>query len=289
MFVPRAVDAESPPKSEQLGCSRANRVRASYWPWRQSRARAGQAGIERGNELPRPGERSIRAARTRRRQLFSRVAAARLPHPPPEGPRRVRVLRGPGLGLLVVEFEPPVIEKLRGDLTRISVVAAVAGAVLLAFAVAWSRSAARLAAVERKAAREQRLVALGSMALDMAHELRNPLTSLKGHAQLLVEDLEEPKQRAKAERVVREASGSSLRESRTSGRDGRSSARRDARELVSRALRIWRRKRERVPSDAPTSCLDEERRARATHWATTLARRAARRRCLRVAQDGATC
>lgn len=110
--------------------------------------------------------------------------------------------------LVVIEFEPPVIARLHGHLTRISIVAAAAGAVLLAFAIAWARSAARLAEVERKAAREQRLVALGSMSSVMAHELRNPLASLKGHAQLLVEDLaelNEPKKKAKAERVVREA------------------------------------------------------------------------------------
>ncbi|MBX3202097.1 MAG: hypothetical protein KF894_28465 [Labilithrix sp.] len=116
--------------------------------------------------------------------------------------------RPPGAALLVVELEPPVIETLRRDLARIAVVAAVAGGVLLSFAIAWSRSARRLAALEERAAREQRLVALGSMSSVMAHELRNPLASLKGHAQLLVEDLEDAadaKRRAKAERVVSEA------------------------------------------------------------------------------------
>jgi signal transduction histidine kinase len=39
----------------------------------------------------------------------------------------------------------------------------------------------------------------------MAHELRNPLASLKGHAQLLVEDLTNEKQHAKGERIVFEA------------------------------------------------------------------------------------
>jgi two-component system sensor histidine kinase HydH len=113
---------------------------------------------------------------------------------------------GPGgMPVLVIELEPPVIEKLRGDLARISVVAAIAGTVLLAFAIAWSRSASRLAAIEQRAAREQRLVALGSMSSVMAHELRNPLASLKGHAQLLAEDIADAKQRAKAERVVAEA------------------------------------------------------------------------------------
>jgi two-component system sensor histidine kinase HydH len=75
----------------------------------------------------------------------------------------------------------------------------------MAFAVSWSRSARRLSLVEQQAERERRLVALGSMSSVMAHELRNPLSSLKGHAQLLLEDLPEGKPRQKAERVVAEA------------------------------------------------------------------------------------
>jgi two-component system sensor histidine kinase HydH len=86
----------------------------------------------------------------------------------------------------------------------VAVVGGIASIVLLAFALAWTRSARRLAELEAKAARDERLVALGGMSSVMAHEIRNPLASLKGHAQLLVEDLE-GKPRAKAERVVKEA------------------------------------------------------------------------------------
>jgi two-component system sensor histidine kinase HydH len=135
-----------------------------------------------------------------------RVRTSAVLFPPRHGFQGAHIDRPPGPPpILVLEFEPPVIEKLRGDLARISVVAAVAGVVLLALAIAWSRSAARLRAVERQTAQEQRLVALGSMSSVMAHELRNPLASLKGHAQLLVEDLEEGKNKTKAERVVAEA------------------------------------------------------------------------------------
>jgi two-component system sensor histidine kinase HydH len=110
------------------------------------------------------------------------------------------------MALLVIELEPPVMDKLQAHLTQIAVTAALAGGVLLAFAVAWSRNATRLATIERRAAREQRLVALGGMSSVMAHELRNPLASLKGHAQLLAEDLEgDPKKKAKVDRVVAEA------------------------------------------------------------------------------------
>ncbi len=274
-------EAEAPPTATQLAAllatHRESGLRYLAVVDRAGRALASAGDAQLGNEVPRPGESLVRGRRVRvAAPLFPPRGPPRgLPpgpplEPPPAGLRRVRMLRGPGPGLLVVEFEPPVIEKLRGDLTRISVVAALAGAVLLAFAVAWSRSAARLAAVERKAAREQRLVALGGMASVMAHELRNPLTSLKGHAQLLVEDLEEPKRRAKAERVVKEAE---RLESLTTSlldfvRDGpMERAAVTPQELVSRAL-------EHLPADrvnldlsaAPETLLvNEARLARALH------------------------
>jgi len=102
---------------------------------------------------------------------------------------------------LVVEFEPPLIARLQGDLTRIAIVAALAALSLVALAFAWSRAMARLSTIQRQAEGERRLVELGRASSVIAHELRNPLTALKGHAQLLVEDLSEPS-RAKAARVV---------------------------------------------------------------------------------------
>ena len=56
-------------------------------------------------------------------------------------------------------------------------------------------------------ARQRRLASLGEMSAVLAHEIRNPLASLKGHAQLLAEQLApttRPSAR-KAERVVHEA------------------------------------------------------------------------------------
>jgi len=102
---------------------------------------------------------------------------------------------------LVVEFEPPVLEHLENDLRLIWIVAALAALVLIAFAFAWRRTTARLSAVQAAAEADRRLVALGRASAVIAHELRNPLTALKGHAQLLVEDLDGPS-RSKAERVV---------------------------------------------------------------------------------------
>ena len=109
-------------------------------------------------------------------------------------------MRGPR-SYLVVEFEPPLMGQLEKDLTRISVVATGAALVLIALAFAWSTTMTRLSTVQRQAEGERRLVALGRASSVLAHELRNPIAALKGHAQLLVEDLAEPS-RAKAERVV---------------------------------------------------------------------------------------
>jgi two-component system sensor histidine kinase HydH len=102
---------------------------------------------------------------------------------------------------LVVEFEPPLLRQLQKDLRWTSIVGAAAAIVLIAFALALSLATRRLAEVEQQAEGERRLVALGRASAVIAHELRNPLTALKGHAQLLVEDLQEPS-KAKAERVV---------------------------------------------------------------------------------------
>lgn len=117
---------------------------------------------------------------------------------------------GPPTGpFLVLEFEPPTIDKLRTDANLTVVVAALAGLALVGFAVGWSRSLARVARFEQQAERERRLIALGRMSSVMAHELRNPLASLKGHAQLLAEQVaDEPvsdRVKTKIDRVISEA------------------------------------------------------------------------------------
>lgn len=153
--------------------------------------------------VPRPGQSRVVGKRAR---VSGPLMPPRRFHPtgerPPERPPGMPI----GPALLVVELEPPVIQTLRADLWRIAIVGGIAGIALLAFAIAWSRSAARLAEVEAKAAREQRLVALGSMSSVMAHELRNPLASLKGHAQLLGERLASDARAApRIERIVNDA------------------------------------------------------------------------------------
>lgn len=254
---------------------------------REGHATAEAGRAEMAGATLKPGESRIEGRRARVAGLLSPPRRAGRALGPgarsggPFGPRPetfdalgpLHAHRPPGAAILVVELEPPVIETLRRDLTRIAVVAAVAGGVLLAFAIAWSRAARRLTALEERAAREQRLVALGSMSSVMAHELRNPLASLKGHAQLLVEDLEgaaDAKRRAKAERVVSEAE---RLEALTTTlldfvRDGPiERARLTPRELVDRALEDLAKDRVEVDLQAAPSAVevDPGRLSRAIH------------------------
>jgi two-component system sensor histidine kinase HydH len=193
-----ANEAMPPAKSaleRELSAHEAEGLRYVAVVDREGRASAEAGAAQMGDVPVRPGRASV--ADRRVRAIGPLVPARR----PPRGEGRP-----PAIALLAIELEPPVMDKLSAHLTRVAVTAALAGGVLLAFAVAWSRNAGRLAIIERKVAREQRLVALGSMSSVMAHELRNPLASLKGHAQLLAEDVEsDPKKKAKVDRIVNEA------------------------------------------------------------------------------------
>jgi two-component system, NtrC family, sensor histidine kinase HydH len=108
--------------------------------------------------------------------------------------------------ILIVEFEPSVLARVNAGMNHTVVVAGAAVLVLLSLAGALTTRMIRRTQVAVQAEQDKRLAALGQMAGVMAHELRNPLTSLKGHAQLLAEmlDVGSPAQ-LKAELVVTEA------------------------------------------------------------------------------------
>lgn len=113
-------------------------------------------------------------------------------------------------GRIIIEFETPLIADLTRSIERTYSAALAAGVVLLVLAFFLTRSAVGLRALEQRAERERQLTLLGEMSAVVAHELRNPLASLKGHSQLLVELLAQMppgdgRVQKKAERIVGEA------------------------------------------------------------------------------------
>jgi len=106
----------------------------------------------------------------------------------------------------MVEVEPIQANQLRDAATLTLGVGGLAAVALLGVAFVLIRREARRQADVHARERERRLASLGEMSAVLAHEIRNPLASLKGNAQLLARMLPGgDKPRAKADRVVDEA------------------------------------------------------------------------------------
>jgi two-component system, NtrC family, sensor histidine kinase HydH len=133
---------------------------------------------------------------------------------PDEPPRGPPPLRGPGGAppheRVLLVYEPLEANALRQSAARSLGVALVTViALAIATIVLW-RLARRAEHLQAAAERDRRLVTLGEMSAVLAHEIRNPLAALKGHAQLLLERLDERPDRSgperqKVERLVSEA------------------------------------------------------------------------------------
>ncbi|MCB9596936.1 MAG: two-component sensor histidine kinase [Sandaracinaceae bacterium] len=139
---------------------------------------------------PRPGEVEEVGGRIRLSQP--------LPvHPPPP----------PGMPppMLVIEADPQLGSELEQTAQRTLIIGLVASLVVIGLGIALRRVLRQREALQLEAEQDRRLAALGQMSAVLAHEIRNPLASLKGHAQLLQEILPEGKAHDKAGRVVLEA------------------------------------------------------------------------------------
>ena len=107
---------------------------------------------------------------------------------------------------VVIEVEPVAAEGMATAATRTVWIGVIAALTLLGVALVLVRREIRRRDEQRAREREKRLASLGEMSAVLAHEIKNPLASLKGNAQLLVAMLPDgEKPRAKAERVVDEA------------------------------------------------------------------------------------
>ncbi len=107
--------------------------------------------------------------------------------------------------MVVIEVDPSLGAELEATAQRTLVIGIFASLVVLGLAIALRRVLRQREELERNAERDRRLAALGQMSAVLAHEIRNPLASLKGHAQLLQEILPPGKPADKAGRVVLEA------------------------------------------------------------------------------------
>jgi two-component system sensor histidine kinase HydH len=136
----------------------------------------------------------------RRRDNHPRPA----PPPPPTSTNPDRIRLG-GLRV-VIELEPLVATQLRDDARLVLVAAVIATVVVLGLAWWVARGARVREKLQRELEAGRRLAVLGEMSSVIAHEIRNPLASLKGHAQLLAEALpDDDRSRPKVDRVVADA------------------------------------------------------------------------------------
>jgi two-component system sensor histidine kinase HydH len=136
-------------------------------------------------------------------RMFGFLPRRTAPGAPPASPEeRAQQQRPPAH--LVIEYVPENAQDLVGR-SRRAMFASIGAAVLLWLASAWLyRLARRAVAQEAQLVQHRHLAALGQMSAVMAHEIKNPLAALKGHAQLLARQVGEPN-RARADRVVGEA------------------------------------------------------------------------------------
>ena len=112
----------------------------------------------------------------------------------------------PRLLVAVLEFVPVAAQQLVAEATGTFVLSSIVAAALLAATALFWRLLILREAAERRLEHQQRLGMLGEMSAVLAHEIRNPLASLKGHAQLLCERLGDTSaDGAKAQLVVTEA------------------------------------------------------------------------------------
>jgi two-component system sensor histidine kinase HydH len=129
------------------------------------------------------------------RVVYKRPPRANRPSPPGRGP-----------GEVLLEIDPAEVDHLDTVATWSLAIGVAAALTLIGLALVLVRWSLGRAASVRTVEQARHLANLGQMSAILAHEIRNPLASIKGNAQLLARALPEgDRARAKADRVVDEA------------------------------------------------------------------------------------
>lgn len=139
-----------------------------------------------------------------RARLVSRVP----PRRPPPGVERPRPSPGERRHRprVVYEFAPLISLELKRRAGELLIIAGLCSLGVVGLALALARSLGHRERLGAELENGRRLAALGTMSAVLAHEIRNPLASLKGHAQLLAETVEaDPALSPKVGRIVSEA------------------------------------------------------------------------------------
>jgi two-component system sensor histidine kinase HydH len=107
--------------------------------------------------------------------------------------------------VVVWEFEPTAASALVRRALVGLVLSSSAAALLMSAAVVLWRANRRAECMRVELNRKAHLARLGAMSAVLAHEIRNPLSSLKGNAQLLAENTTDPRAATRVDRVVKAA------------------------------------------------------------------------------------
>lgn len=205
-----------PPRAEHLAASLASRKDwglryiAVLDPQDGILSEAGQSAVPASQSMPRPEQLQQVGQRVRwlvppppmpgpPPHVLESPAGFTRPFPPPPfppgpfemgGPRPAGSTHpaGPPRGhSLLIEFEPLPALALLERSERTVLLNVIAALVLMIVAVFLWRLYARTQEAEAVLARQKHLAVLGEMSAVLAHEIRNPLTTVKGHAQLIAE------------------------------------------------------------------------------------------------------
>ncbi|MBK8257514.1 MAG: hypothetical protein IPK82_33200 [Polyangiaceae bacterium] len=131
--------------------------------------------------------------------------------PPHGGPRQPPhksgaespIFHGDPGARVVIEMEPMPMRTLLTGARQTVWLSSLAALVLVGAATLLWRRAGREAALAAQLSQNERLASIGTMSAVIAHEIKNPLSSLKGNAQLLAEShADGTLQRTQADRVV---------------------------------------------------------------------------------------